>query len=884
MIGRRLLHFEILEKLGEGGMGVVYKARDTHLDRLVAIKVLPAEKVADPERRHRFVQEAKAASALHHPNIITVHDVAQADGLDFIVMEHVEGRTLDAMIPRAGMRLSEALRISVQVARALAAAHAKGIIHRDLKPANVMVATDGTVKVVDFGLAKLREAAAPGPDTETRAADARTGDGVILGTAAYMSPEQAEGKPVDARSDIFSFGTLLYELVSGHQPFRGDSAVSTLSAVLREDPKPLEGLPRELERVILRCLRKDPAKRFQHMDDVCVALEEIREESDSGKLGVSSLAPPRPARRRRMLIGVAAAAAAILLVVAALVWRWGDPRDPVTPPAALRLVPLTTFAGIEQGITFSPDGKQMAFSWNGPNEDNYDIYVMLVGTATPVRLTDDPASDLYPAWSPDGRQIAFCRFGRPPHIMLMSALGGPARQLAEASPVFGGVDWPPDGKSVAFPAPAGPQGPSQIVLLSPETGERRLMPAPPPGSRGDGYPRFSPDGKTLAFLRERQDQYASIVVVSLDGNTLEARVATPPMARLRDYPFAWTPDGRELVFSAAYGGLRRAMWRMPADGKTPPLPVVGGGRSPIEVAMAPLGRGLAFVQSLDDLNIWQVDARREGGAPPATRVISSTGLDSAPDFSPDGRRITFSSDRSGALAIWACNADGSGVIQVTHMDAPMCGSPKWSPDGRVIAFDCDPEGQAEIYTIAADGGPPTRLTNAPGSDVVPTWSRDGRWIYFTSDRSGSRQLWKMRADGGTPAQLTRNGGVNATESPDGTTLYYAKDIYAAGLWRMPVGGGLEEPFLDVPAANRWGQYALTDGGVYYIRRDGTSTPARFAIFFREFATSKVTRVLELAKLPTAGQRGLSLAPDGRTLLFVQFDARGQDLMLLENFR
>ena len=216
MIGKRLLHFDILEKLGEGGMGVVYKARDTHLDRLVAIKVLPAEKVADPERRRRFVQEAKAASALNHPNIVTIYDIGQTDGIDFIAMEYVEGKTLDALIPRKGLRLSLALKYAVQVAEALARAHGAGIIHRDLKPSNVMVDEHGLVKVLDFGLAKLTEAAAADAETATM----RTGQGVVLGTAAYMSPEQAEGKQIDSRSDVFGFGSMFYEMLTGQRAFR----------------------------------------------------------------------------------------------------------------------------------------------------------------------------------------------------------------------------------------------------------------------------------------------------------------------------------------------------------------------------------------------------------------------------------------------------------------------------------------------------------------------------------------------------------------------------------------------------------------------------------------------------------------------------------------
>ena len=298
MVGRTISHYEILEKLGEGGMGVVHKAFDTHLDRLVAVKVLPPDKVADADRKRRFIQEAKAASALNHPNIITIYDIDSADGIDFIVMEFVAGKTFDRYISRHGLRLNEALKYSVQIANALAAAHSAGIVHRDLKPGNVMVTDQGLVKVLDFGLAKLTEPAVPGEDDATRTLKPATEEGTIVGTVSYMSPEQAEGKKVDARSDIFSFGTLLYEMVTGRRAFQRDSKIATLSAILREEPKPagqiIEGLPREFERIIARCLRKNPERRFQAMPDLKVALEELKEESDSGTLEAAPTAAPPP--------------------------------------------------------------------------------------------------------------------------------------------------------------------------------------------------------------------------------------------------------------------------------------------------------------------------------------------------------------------------------------------------------------------------------------------------------------------------------------------------------------------------------------------------------------------------------------------------------------
>ena len=344
MIGRTISHYEITEKLGEGGMGVVYKARDSRLKRFVALKVLPPEKVTEPERKKRFVQEARAASALNHPNIVTVYDIDQSDGIDFIAMEHVEGKTLDGLIGRKGLKLSEALKYAVQIADALAKAHAAGIVHRDLKPGNVMVAAEGRVKVLDFGLAKLTETTPVGPEDSTLTETPPTELGLIVGTASYMSPEQAEGKKVDARSDIFSFGSLLYEMLTGRRAFRRDSPALTLAAILHLEPPPLPaGIPQELERVIARCLRKDSAHRFQHMDDLKVALEELKEESDSGKLAGAQV-PARPRNRRLLRPGLAAAAVLVLAAGSVFLWRRAHAK-PLTDKDVLVLADFTNTTG-----------------------------------------------------------------------------------------------------------------------------------------------------------------------------------------------------------------------------------------------------------------------------------------------------------------------------------------------------------------------------------------------------------------------------------------------------------------------------------------------------------------------------------------------------------
>ncbi|MBI3694944.1 MAG: serine/threonine-protein kinase [Acidobacteria bacterium] len=553
MLGKSLTHYEVLEKLGEGGMGVVYKARDIRLNRLAALKVLPPDKMADEGRRARFIQEAQAASALNHPNIVTIYEIDRDSGSDFIAMEFISGHTLDAVIGRHGLKLSETLKYAIQIADALSAAHAAGIVHRDLKPGNVMVTEKGQVKILDFGLAKLTEAPDPS-DAATRTLQPAplTEQGAVLGTVAYMSPEQAEGRKVDARSDIFSFGSLLYEMTTGQRAFSGDSRMSTIMAILRDDPKPVsqagESVPRDLEKIIARCLRKDLARRFQHIDDVKVALEELKEESDSGALAGSASAPARKNPR-----GLAVAIGGIVLVgLVALLAVWL--RRGREPAPTLTLTPLTSYPGSEERPSFSPDGNQVAFSWNGEKEDNFDIYVKLVGGGTPLRLTTNTAVDGVPAWSPDGRQIAFLRNpGEAAVVYLISPLGGPERRLCDAK--GDALAWTPDGKSLAIMDRATDREPYAIALVAVDTGEKRRLSRPPPESVGDVPYAFSPDGQELVFARWPHAAVNDLFVLSLKGG--DPRRLTAERREISGV--AWLPSGSEVLFSR--GG---ALWRMRA--------------------------------------------------------------------------------------------------------------------------------------------------------------------------------------------------------------------------------------------------------------------------------------------------------------------------------
>jgi len=500
LIGQQIGSYEILSLLGAGGMGVVYQARDTRLKRSVAIKVLPADKVSDPERKRRFIQEARAASALNHPNIITIYDIGSESGIDFIVMEYVAGETLDQRIPRKGMRLNEVFKLAIQMADALAKAHSAGIVHRDLKPTNVMVTEEGLVKVLDFGVAKLTEAS-ESDKGGTRTTQLQTEEGTIVGTVSYMSPEQAQGKKVDVRSDIFSFGAVLYEMVTGQRAFAGETSLAIMTAILREEPKPasqiVKGLPHDLEKILNRCLRKEPARRFQHMDDLKVALEELKEESDSGLLAGP---PPAVPLARRSRVWWATALVTMVLVVAT--WLFRGTREPAPAPET---VPLTSYAGFERCPSFSPDGNQVVFSWNGEKQDNWDIYLKLIGSPNSVRLTTDPADDVSPAFSPDGRSIGFVRVSKEQaNFIIIPAIGGPERSIAAISPPdvpftnYGrSFDWLPNGKWVVTDG---------LALLSLETRETRGLTSPSPKSSSDHFPSVSPDGRTVAFIRE--DSYS----------------------------------------------------------------------------------------------------------------------------------------------------------------------------------------------------------------------------------------------------------------------------------------------------------------------------------------------------------------------------------------
>jgi Tol biopolymer transport system component len=887
MVGKVLAQYQISEKLGEGGMGVVWKARDTHLDRFVALKTLSAERLADPERKRRFVQEAKAASALNHPNIVHIYDIAEADGVQFIAMEYVPGKTLDQLIGRKGLRLSEGLKYAIQITDALARAHAAGIVHRDLKPSNLMIDDHGLVKVLDFGLAKLAETSTGefGETATVRAPEGpTTEEGTIVGTTAYMSPEQAEGKKVDARSDIFSFGSVLYEMVTGRRAFHGDSKLSTLSAILKEDPKPVNSLvpdvPRDLEKIISHCLRKDPGRRFQHMDDLRVALLDLKEESESGKSpGITDLPKATTTGKRRLAFGVGVMS--LFLIAASGLWlRFIRPAP--SPRAEPRVVPLTSYPGAQYDPALSPDGKQVAFSWMKENDGNSNIYVKLIDAGSPLKLTSPTAEDRLPAWSPDARHIAFCRVsGDGCEIFVVPALGGSERKLGQVSGSdLVGISWSPDGKFLAVIDRNSGQEAERVFLMSVETGAKRQLTSPPSGYAGDCCPTFSPDGRTLAFARWPSIVSSDIYVLSVGADG--APIGQPHRLTADNRIIGgldWTADGRNIIFSSDRSGSTSIWTVLASGGKPERLGVAGENVAGISVSRT--GNRLAYQRWMFDSNVWQIPGPNSTDKKVLPKkLIASTEVETEAQFSSNGKKIVFTSNRSGSTEIWACDGDGSNPVQMTFFGGPNVGTPRWSPDGRQIAFDSTKEGNNHTFVLNVEGGLVRRLTTETSNDVRPSWSRDGRWIYFGSDRTGDSQVWKAPREGGPAVQVTKRGGTEAFESTDGKFVYYAQ-YHTPGIWRVPVEGGEETQVLDQSGMGRW---ALADQGICFLDFRAPPIPV---IKMYGFASGRVSMIRQFPKgtpLDYVSESAIAVSPDGRWIIYTQLDQTGSNLMLVENYR
>ncbi len=572
----------------------------------------------------------------------------------------------------------------------------------------------------------------------------------------------------------------------------------------------------------------------------------------------------------------------LALVIGAALWFQFLRPSFKSEMAPMRVVPLTTLPGRERDPALSPDGNHLAFSWDGETGDNFDIYVKLIGSETTLRLTDDPAMDCCPAWSPDGRSIAFTRTSETKdEIFIVPALGGPERKLQTTSgaKLFGSwryLSWSPDGRFLAFVDQGPDKGPYAIFLVSVENLERHKLSAPPAEYLGDKYPVFSPDGKTLAFVRIASIGVHDIYLLPVAGGEPRRLTFGNPWIAGLD----WTPDGSEIVYSPALLTSGNSLWRISASGGAPERSALGREKASYP-SISGHGHRLAYQQSVFDSNIWRIEIRSSTGPTLSPiRLIGTTRHEAGPQFSPDGKKITFSSGRSGNSEIWICDSAGSNCLQLTSFQGPLTGRPRWSPDGQRIAFDSRPEGHSDIFVVDVERRVPRPLTTDTANDVNPSWSNDGRWIYFASNRSGSRQVWRMPAEGGPAVQVTQNGGFAAFESPDGQFVYYAK-FPEPGIWRVPVEGGEETLVLDLLQPGFWGYWAVSEQGIYFLN---SKTKPRPTIEFFRFATRRTTHVFVPEKYPVYGHPGLALSPDGRWILYLQMDQTQSDIMLVENFR
>ena len=875
MTGKRLAHFTITRKLGEGGMGVVYEALDSHLDRAVALKLLTPDALANPVRKQRFIQEAKTASALNHPHIVTIYDIDCADGTDYIAMELVRGRTLEQILLRGKLRLADALKYGVQIANALAAAHAAGIVHRDLKPGNVMITERGDVKVLDFGLAKLTDPGEITEEDETCTERAITEKGAVVGSAPYMSPEQVQGRKVDARSDIFSFGSLLYEMLAGKRAFCGANRATTMAAILNQEPEPafqlVPDLPREVERVVTRCLRKDLDRRSQSMAEIHITLQELKEESESG-----SLAAPLPAlSRKRLHWPYYTAAAALAVAAIAAFWFFGVGR-PAPPPEAKV---LTSFIGNHGGPSLSPDGNQFAFMWNGdvPNAQPH-VYISLVGKGAPLRLTPENEVDGYPSWSPDGQSIAFLRYRRGAQaadLLVMSALGGPERMIARGacSSNFTTVSWSPDSKWLLWSQPEESRLVLSLRAAPAGGGEARKLSEPRASGRGDFDPVVSPDGRQIAFGRAIATYDADLYLADFqDGRLIGSPKQLTHDHKTKGHP-VWTHDGKEILYIAGEPYSQLSIYRVRASGGEP-RPIEGIGVNATSLTLAAKTRRLLYSTASINYDIYRLDMKTPDAKP--ERFLSSTRYETSPSYSPDGKRIAFTSNRGGVRQIWVADADGANPVPLTSFAAGVAGSPKWSPDGQLIAFDARPEGNADIYTIPAAGGPVKRLTDYPGEDHVPSWSSDGKWIYFGSARAGAQQVFRMRPDGSGVQQITQIGAEYGELSPDGKWLYFSDR--GKGVWKTPPDGGEATQILPPQAALTALTFTVAAEGIYAIgayHKDG------FPAVFYPFNGGKPRTITTLSRAP---QNFPAVSPDGRYFLYAMPDAPTYEIMQVANFR
>lgn len=846
--GTQVGRYLVGELLGRGGMGEVYAARDQDLDRSVALKFLLPDEIGHPSAVKRFVREAKAASALNHPNILTVHEIIQTPSSLAIVMERVEGAPLSDFRGVAHP-LQRAVDLARQVAFALAAAHEAGIVHRDIKPENLMLRTDGFVKVLDFGLA--RRLVGPSVSAATLSGQ------MPGGTLRYMSPEQVRDEPVTGASDVFSLGIVLYEFAAGRHPFESTHAWETAYAIHSRKPAPPSdanpSIPEWLDRLILSMLAQTPASRPSARDLV----EELARTVEPARVG--TLRRWRyPALAAAVVVALGAGAYGLRLTIA----------PPVVAPLG-EPAPVTGMEGLELFPAFSPDGKQLVYA-RDTGDGKPDIYLKLIGGGPPLRLPTVESGNLNPVWSPDGLQIAFLRrHGDVERVFVMSALGGAERLIGEITQhrsVARALTWSPDQKALVVTSYI--DGVTSALWSLPLDGSPRQQLTSPPAEHGDLAPAYSPDGKVLAFLRTK-GRAGEVFVMEKPGQ------ARPVVIGHRVDSMAWSADGQSILFTTA-GFNARGFYRLRLDTGLPVRISDFSGVAVFNPTVAAHGNRLAFSRIVPGTSdIMELDLT---GRAVSRKLIASGSENTDPSFSPDGARIAFASSRTGSTQVWASESDGGNPVQITFFDDGQSGSPRWSPDGAQLAFDRNSKSGLAVYVVGANGGTPRELIS---NGIVPAWSSDGRWIYFNSSRSGSWEIWKAPSGGGAPVQVTHDGGFECFPSQDGRFIYYSK-ARLAGIWRAPVDGGPETEVPELRSVVRYRHWAGTSSGIYFYDPGNAQEPASLKLY--RFGAGRVEQVFSPVLAPMEYARGLAVSADGRKGLWVQFSRRISQILLVEGFR
>jgi len=866
--GDTLGHYRIIKTLGRGGMGEVYAAEDTKLHRTIALKILPAVFATDPDRRRRFEREAQTIAVLNHPGIVTIHSVEVDGPVPFLTMDLVEGRPLRDVIEKGGMPLDSLLRCAIAITDAVAAAHQRGIVHRDLKPANVMVPSDGRAKVLDFGLAKIHEveATAAGESSTHLPNDDLTGEGRIVGTVAYMSPEQAEGKTVDQRSDIFSLGVMLHEMATGERPFKGDTEVSLISSIIKDTPAAVTDsrpeLPFQLARIVKRCLIKDPQRRYQSARDLHTDLEDLKQDVDSGVLSTPSgaRASDRHAQSFRVPKAVAYSVATVVVVLVCVAgWVAIDRR--LTAPhwfVAGEFQRLTDSGGV-LSMALSADGRYVAYTQidNGLRS----LWMRQTGTGSKAQIlppTDGTLGDL--SFSPDGNFVYYTLGARDSKVAALyriSALGGAPTHVLDD--VNGNISFSPDGREFSFTRERSAGTTAVMVAGVDGSGVRPLAVCDPPRVFADMPAAWSPDGRTIVAIemgRMLADRPRLVAVDVASGRLT-------PFGR--DWVVlegvAWMPDGRSVLVAGADAlpPSHIQLWQIAWPGGARDQ-VTFGLNNYNNVGVSMDGRTISAIQDEYSSTIW-VQPLTNGPGRPIMSNLRGSGQQGLA-WTPDGRLLYGAWTDRDIPQLWLMDADGG---RAKPLSAMFGVNPAISPDGKWVYFVGGTAPPAmSLWKLRIDGGgDPIQLT-AGRTDDVPVVGADGQWVYFTSHEGPLNRTMKIAADGGTATALT---GLQqefrlSRLSPDGSHLL-GSAINPATHRRQPVmlsvnGGPLE--FVENVPPNGG---PLPDGTAWLFSdtRDGIH-----GLFLKPLAGGAVRLLIDVGQEAVAD---VAISRDGHTLAFIR---------------